>query len=315
MIQARTIIQRLQPWQAWLCGGIVGYLALSAATGTLRSFHWFMLLVIPLAFLGTERPKRFFLDWLPLFAFWLTYDRLRLIQSLLLARVAVEWPYNLERYLFGWLTGGDVPAHWSRAWLAQQAGTLHGAAISGAAQFIYLSHLFVLPAILLYFWIGGNKNEAHRRSFTLYMKSFAALHVMGILLYLLLPVAPPWWVSLNGTAQPTAQLVAETGVTSAMDGVIVQGLIRSAAHWFAAFPSLHGAYPVLMLLLARGGSRLATGTLFVYMLAMFASTVVLNQHYIIDLIAGSAVAVAAWWMATLKRRKGEVPTPPWSAAR
>jgi len=300
---AALIRQRVQPWQVWLCAAIAGYLSLSAATNTLRSFHWYMLLVVPVAFFGTEKPKRFFLDWLPLFAFWLVYDRLRLVQPMLLDRVAVAWPYDLECQAFGWMTGGQAPAHWSRAWLATQAGSAIGDAVSLAAQFIYLSHLFVLPLILLYFWIRGFRDEGDRASFTMYMRAFFALHVMAIAIYLLLPVAPPWWVSLNGAVQPTSELVAATKMTAAMDGVIVQGLIKSASNWFAAVPSLHGAYPVLMVLLAAlDKNRRLAGAFAAYMVLMFASTVVLNQHYIIDLIAGGVIALLAGWFAQLKRQ-------------
>lgn len=254
-----------------------------------------MLAVVPLAFLGAEWSKRFFIDWSPLFAFWLVYDRLRLVQPLLLDRVAVDWPYRLEQVAFGWITAGEVPAHFTRHLLASQSGTFYGDAVSFAAQIIYLSHLFVLPLILLYYWVRGFRSDIDRRSFARYMRGFAALHGLAILIYLILPVAPPWWVSLYGTVQPTQELVSSTQMTSAMDGVIVQGLIRSASNWFAAVPSLHGAYPVLMVMIASADrSRRIVGILLAYAVAMFASTVVLNQHYIIDLIAGSAVAGLAW---------------------
>jgi membrane-associated phospholipid phosphatase len=83
-----------------------------------------------------------------------------------------------------------------------------------------------------------------------------------------------------------------------MDGVIVQNLIQNASHWFAAVPSLHGAYPVLLLLLSlKERNRLVVILLSVYAVAMWVTTVVLNQHYIVDLLAGAVVAVIAWWFA------------------
>ncbi|HSE97910.1 MAG TPA: phosphatase PAP2 family protein, partial [Blastocatellia bacterium] len=272
MAVTALIRQRFQPWQFWLCAGIGGYLALSAATNTFRSFHWYLLLVVPVALFGSDWSKRFFIDWSPLFAFWLVYDRLRLVQPLLLDRVAVAWPYRLEQVAFGWLTAGEVPAHFTRSWLASHSGTLYGDSFSLAAQFIYLSHLFLLPLILLYFWVRGFKSDDDRRAFTRYMRGFAVLHGLAILIYMLLPVAPPWWVSLYGTIRPTPELVSATQMTAAMDGVIVQGLIRSASNWFAAVPSLHGAYPVLMLLFASENmmSRRMFGLLLAYAAGMFA---------------------------------------------
>jgi inositol phosphorylceramide synthase catalytic subunit len=290
---------RLYPWQITVCATICGYLAMSAATQTLRSFHWFMLLVIPIALFNDDRVRRFFVDWLPLFAFWIVYDRLRLLQPYLLDRVAVAWPYHLEQWAFGWLCGGEAPAHAARLWLASQVGTLHWAILSWSAQIVYLSHLFVLPLILIYFWFRGLSRQHQRGHFIAFMRGFAALHLLAIAVYLMLPVAPPWWISLHGVTQPTSGLVAATSMTTAMDGVIVQGLIKSASHWFAAVPSLHGAYPVLMLLLSfRTRSKPAMALLALYVPVMFAATVVLNQHYIIDLLAGSVLALIAAWYSS-----------------
>jgi membrane-associated phospholipid phosphatase len=51
---------------------------------------------------------------------------------------------------------------------------------------------------------------------------------------------------------------------------------------------------MLVLLALRDRTRPVLATLIVYAVAMWAATVVLNQHYVIDLIAGGLLAVAAW---------------------
>lgn len=257
-----------------------------------------MLLAIPAALWAWRVGRQFFIDWAPLFAFWMVYDRLRLVQPFLLERVAVKTPYLIEIWAFGWMTGGEIPAHAARTWLASHSSTPAWAAASWAAQLIYLSHVAILPLLFLPWWWKGRRVEAYRSRFTLHMRAFFALHVLGICIYLLLPVAPPWWVGLYGMAQPSAELLAQTKMSAAMDGVIVQNLIQNASQWFAAVPSLHGAYPVLLLLLAlKDRSRLTICLLALYAAAMWVTTVVLNQHYIVDLLAGAVIALAAWWLA------------------
>jgi membrane-associated phospholipid phosphatase len=280
-----------QPWKLAVSATVCGYIALCFASGTLRFHHWFLLAAIPGAMIAGERGRRFFIDLAPIFAFWFIYDRLRLVQPFLLSRVAVRWPYELERLLLGWTSAGDVPAHAQRVWLASHADTFAGEIISATLQFVYLSHLFVLPLMLFYFWHRGQTRPRDRERFLAHIRSFTALHFTGMLIYILLPAAPPWWVSLHGMAQPTADLLSQTTMTDAMDGLIVQHLIGSASVWFAAIPSLHGAYPVLMILLAlKDRNPLVITALAVYAALMFASTVVLNQHYIIDLLAGALLA-------------------------
>jgi hypothetical protein len=290
--------QRFQFWQLAVTFGVVAYLALGAATHTLKLYHWFLLLAIPGAMLAAERGRRFFIDWLPLFAFWLGYDRLRLVQPLLLSRVAVEIPYKLESWLFGWLFAGETPPHALRAWLSAHAGDLAGQTISLAAQLIYLSHIFIFPLLMLFWWLRSVWFGASREIFVRHLKAFTILNGLAILTYLLLPVAPPWWVSIHAAAQPTAQLVAQTNIATAMDGALIQKTIATAPMWFGAVPSLHGAYPVLFFLLAmRRGNFRQLAAIALYGAAMWFSTVALNQHYMIDLLAGAGVAYAAYWLS------------------
>lgn len=290
--------ERIQTWQIVVCATVSAYLALGVATKSIRSYHWLMLLAIPAALWAWRIGRQFFIDWAPLFAFWMVYDRLRLVQPHLLDRVAVKTPYLLEQWAFGWMAGGEVPAHAARAWLAAHSDMPVWAAVSWTAQLIYLSHIAILPLLFLPWWWKGRRDEADRKRFTLHMHGFFALHVLGICIYLLLPVAPPWWVGLYGMAQPSAELLAQTKMSAAMDGVIIQNLIQNASHWFAAVPSLHGAYPVLLLLLSlKDRSRFTIGLLSLYAAAMWVTTVILNQHYIVDLLAGAVIAVIAWWFA------------------
>jgi membrane-associated phospholipid phosphatase len=286
-----------------VCAVISVYLALGVATHSLRLYHWAILAAAPMAFVASNRGRRFFLDWLPLFAFWMVYDRLRLLQPLLYERVSVKGPYLIECGLFGWLAGGEAPAHAAHAWLVAHSATSYGAVIGWAAQLVYFSYLFILPAHLAVWWWRGGRHAGDRQSFVRHLSAFTLLHAVALLLYISLPVAPPWWVSLHGMAQPTADLVARTNMADAMDGVIVQGMIKNAAQWFGAVPSLHAAYPMLLFALSIGRrSRIAVATLAVYSAAMCITTVILNQHYIIDLLAAAmAVAVACMLASPVSR--------------
>lgn len=289
--------ERLQFWQVALCLGVCTYLALGLVTNTVRSYHWFMLLTVPAALMSGERGRRFFVDLAPLFGFWLVYDRLRLIQPLLYARVDVEDAFGLERWAFGWLTNGAVPAHAASAWLGGHSGAV-ARSIAWTAQAVYFSHLFVVPIVILAFWALGYSQARYRAEFCRHLRAFTLLNFGAIVIYLLLPVAPPWWVTLNGMAQPTAELVAQVNIANAMPGTLIQGMIRNASQWFAAVPSLHGAYPVLLLLLFPCKSnKLALTGFGLYACAMWIATVVLNQHYVIDLVAGALLALIAWWAA------------------
>ncbi len=291
---------RIQLWQLAVCSFVFAYLALGLATGSLRSYHWLMLLAVPGTLLSGERGRAFFLDWAPLFGFWLVYDRLRLVQPLLYSRVAVEHPFLIERAAFGWLANGTVPAHAAHSWLALHRGTL-ATTIECAAQIVYFSHLFVVPLAIAVMWMLGSSRERYRMAFVRHIRALTVLNFSAIAFYVLMPVAPPWWVTMNGMAAPTADLVAHADMAAAIHGRLIQGMIRNASQWFAAVPSLHGAYPVLLLLLLRHRlkNRRALTGVAIYACMMWAATVVLNQHYVIDLVAGAFLAIVAWRTAIL----------------
>jgi inositol phosphorylceramide synthase catalytic subunit len=292
---------RTQPWQVAVSFFVGAYLVLGVATSSVRAYHWFMLLAIPGALLSAKRGRGFFLDWAPLFAFWLVYDRLRLVQPLLYSRVEVEHPFLIERACFGWMAKGDAPAHGAFAWLASNPGAV-ATSIEWAAQIVYFSHLFVVPSVIAALWMLGSTRERCRTTFVQFVRVFTILNFSAIVVYLLLPVAPPWWVTLHGMTQPTAELVRQANMSAAMHGALIQGMIRNASQLFAAVPSLHGAYPVLLLLLGwPSRSRLTRAAILSYGCAMWAATVILNQHYIIDLLAGALLAVIAWWVAKSPR--------------
>jgi hypothetical protein len=288
---------RVQPWKACVCASICAFLAIAAATHSLRTYHWFLLLAIPAVAIAAERGRSFVVGWAPLFLFWIAYDRLRLIQPLLFERVAVAWPYEFERLMFGWLAGGQTPPHLAHAWLISAAGSFPADVVRVAAEAVYVSHIFVYPLLFLLWWVRGFSldSQPHREQFAINVKAFTALNVAGLLCYVLIPAAPPWWVTLNGFAQPTPDLVASADLAAAMSGTLIQKTIATAPQWFAAIPSLHGGYPVLLLLMNRRSVRPAVWAgMAAYGAAIWASTVVLNQHYVIDLLAGAAIAVAVW---------------------
>ncbi|HQR39093.1 MAG TPA: phosphatase PAP2 family protein [Blastocatellia bacterium] len=285
----------IEPWRIVVCVTVLGFLALAVSTGTFKLYQLATLIAIPGALLAADTGRRFFFEWGPLMCTWLAYDRLRLVQPWLLDRVAVRWPYDVEIILFGWLAGGRVPAHAARAWLAGHIGSPFWHSASLALQVVYFSHLWFYPLLFLAWWIAGFRRADARDRARRHVIAFAILNCIGFACYIAVPAAPPWWVSLYGFETPTPALVLAANIPAAMDGAIVQRLLATAPNWFAAVPSLHGGYPVLLFLLAWRERRTAWMVFVVcYGAAMWVSTVVLNQHYIIDLLLGAGVAVVAF---------------------
>ncbi|HZS43638.1 MAG TPA: phosphatase PAP2 family protein [Blastocatellia bacterium] len=294
--------RRIQIWQIVVTVFVIGYVLLAAVTNTFRFYHWLLLLAVPGALLSDERGKKLFFDWSPIFFFWLAYDRLRLLQPLLLDRVYVRGPFRAELSLFGWLASGRVPPNAARDWLAAHSNSFFWPAFHIAMQCVYMSHLFFLPLVLVALWIAGLTRTRWRMVFVNLMWSLVTLNVFGLIGYLVFPAAPPWWITIHGLEQPTQALVAQTSLASGMDGSIIQHMIATAPDWFAAIPSMHGAYPILLFLVLRrfNVGKLLLAIVALYAAAMWTATVVLNQHYIIDLIIGGSLSIITFLIYRLR---------------
>jgi membrane-associated phospholipid phosphatase len=138
----------------------------------------------------------------------------------------------------------------------------------------------------------------HRR---LYLRSaalMAACFDLGCVVYWAVPTAPPWWAGANGNMPPVRRIMAETGER------VWKRLWRPLYHSlegnpFAAMPSLHFGTSVMAARLLSGVGRGPATLGWSYALTLGFGLVYLGEHYLIDLIAGFALAEAVWRAAPL----------------
>ena len=258
-------------------------------------------------------------DWAPLIAVLFAYDFLRGQANELGARLAdlpsldngktgpdgIDHAHVLpqlraDEWLFGWLTGGQVPTVWLQDRLY----------VPGDVQWydiaivpVYMSHFLVPMALAVLLWTF--RYALFRR----YVWTLVTLTLLTLATYAAFPAAPPWMASMNGYLPEGIARV--TSVTLQATGV---GTIRSAvqqgeayANAVAAIPSLHSAVPMMVLLFAWNLVRVRTRVLLaLYILAMTFTLTYGGEHYIVDAFIGWAyAAVAVYGIAWLfDRRSG-----------
>ncbi len=250
-----------------------------------------------------EGPRRFMGEWAPMILFWLSYDSMRIWGVRLFHRVEVEQPFRWEAAMFLSPDGSIWPFYFARRMSHSGTGWV-GRALEGYSTMIYLSYLFAVPCIMLVLWIRKRMTLFRRMLWT-----FTILNFSGLVLYVLYPAAPPWWVYENGFALPTLENSRPAGFS---DSKTLSTLFQYSANRFGAIPSLHAAHPLLLVLvLARHGVRARWISLAAfYALSMWFATVFLNQHYIIDLLIGAALIP----LAMLGDRIAERRTPGFHSA-
>lgn len=128
-----------------------------------------------------------------------------------------------------------------------------------------------------------------RSSWRLFRNWFLAINFIAVLVFALLPTAPPRMIFTSGVAD--INFLHGIRMHILEDGVL--------ANPFAAMPSLHFGYALfiglMLYTLAHGRWTRYLG--FVYAFVVLIAIVATGNHFIIDAVAGALVVLAAWAFA------------------
>ncbi|MBD3235578.1 MAG: phosphatase PAP2 family protein [Candidatus Eisenbacteria bacterium] len=258
-----------------------------------RPDHAFLIFLIVVLLL--RQAKAFLRDWSPFIGAWIVYDMMRGVADDLRSRVLVEGLYRLEVKLFGWLTGGEAPPIYSLTFQQRFADSFLKRFLDNLSSTVYAMHM---GAVILVAWVLWH-TVRDRRLFYRFAVCFTVLNILGFATFLAVPTAPPWYVNEYGFAQPPAEFKGHgAGSLINFDRQIGYPLFenlygRMNPNRFAAFPSLHAAYAVLVFLFLWRRYRWRASPAILYPLGVSVGAVYLVHHYIIDVLAGYAYVVAA----------------------
>jgi membrane-associated phospholipid phosphatase len=286
----------------WLTvGGLLAFIAASVALvateGLILSrdwlFAWLLLGLLAVSLADVKRWARgVIVDWLPLMAVLLLYDLSKPVSEWLGTRPHVLPQLDLDR----WLTGGAVPTVWLQHSL-HRPGVAHW--YDDVAFFVYLSHFFVTLAVAAALW-----RLAYPR-FKRFRTLVVGLATAGFVTYVLFPAVPPWLAAWEGHIAPVDRLIA--GMWGHVGLQPAQALFENHGEFYnqvAALPSLHAAYPMLLLLFFWRDGRWARLGLGLYVLAMGFTLVYTGEHYLTDLLVGWGYAGGVFaTVAALGRRR------------
>jgi membrane-associated phospholipid phosphatase len=250
------------------------------------------------------RISEWLIDVLPPFVlFGVIYEALGLLRTFVASRgVHTRWPYLVDKVLFG---VGDDSARLS---LNEIFVRHHWPAVDLVTGVAYLVFIYAVLAFAVF--LGAiDRSEAGRRRLRSLGWTFLGVNVAGYLTYLMLPVAPPWYVESRGFGPVDIHAAASPAALVRWDALVGVPYFRNfyahATDVFGAMPSMHCAYPMLLLLFSTElrRPRLTAGLVF-FQLVMCFSAVYLQHHYMSDVLAGMGYAsagyliqrrVLAWW--------------------
>jgi hypothetical protein len=143
--------------------------------------------------------------------------------------------------------------------------------------------------------------------------AFLAMNLAAFVCYRLYPAAPPWYFHAHGCTVDLAARASEGPNLARVDAWLgfdyFGGFYARSKNVFGAVPSLHCAYPLLIVLegwrpfgtLKRAGWPLRIAAV-AYSVWMIAAAVYLDHHWIIDVVVGLGFAVVTFTALRAGRR-------------
>ena len=199
----------------------------------------------------------------------------------------VQYAIDIDEFLFF----GHVPTVWLQERLFDADNLSFEDYLATAIHWSF----FVAPhamAVAVFLW--------RRDLFPRYAILIVGTMYLGLLLFFLLPTAPPWLASELGYLPPLARVMDYVGA-ELTPGDSYNTLYESLGvpNAVAAMPSIHMGVTFAMALWAgRRYPRLAVG-LTVYSAAMGLSLVYMAEHYVADLLAGMLCALVMFVVVTV----------------
>ena len=219
------------------------------------------------------------LEWLPFFALLVAYDRLRGAVSVTAVQAHVVPQIDFDKALFA----GHLPTVWLQEHL-WHAG--HPRWYDYGVWAVYMTHFFAVWVTAAVIW------RVARDRFRRYAVTAVALSLSAFATYWAFPAQPPWMAGETIKMASVDRIVP--GVWGQLGVGTAQSLYenRDFVNPVAAMPSLHAAFPLMLLLFFWSAGRWVRLALALYTLAMAFALVYGGEHFVIDILAGWAMALA-----------------------
>jgi inositol phosphorylceramide synthase catalytic subunit len=271
------------------CGILsLGYLILSYFLVGFNIDQIVLIMVFNTLYFFNQNTRRLALGLSIFIVYWIIFNYMKAFPNYNFNEVSIGSLYDLEKTLFGISTPSGVVIP-SEYFLNFSNSTLD--ILSGIFYLCWIPVPLVFAIILFY---------RDRKSFFLFSLTFFLANIIGFIGYYIYPAAPPWYVMQNGFEflSSTPGNMAGLGRFDQHLGFpLFEGIYSKSSNVFAAMPSLHAAY---MLIVVYYGLRTGFGkyNLFfaIIMAGIWFTAVYSAHHYVIDVIAGIVTALVSIYL-------------------
>jgi hypothetical protein len=258
------------------------YLVLSAWLVGYKSDQLFLIIIFNLLYFISSATRKFIIGFSIFIVYWIIFDYMKAFPNYNYNTVHIADLYNFEKKLFGINFNGKLltPNEYWR---------VNGNTFLDVTAGIFYLCWIPVPLAFAAFLFFKNKKQ-----FLYFSLTFVLVNFLGFIVYYLYPAAPPWYVQYHGFDFHAATRGNTAGLVK-FDNYFHAGIFKSiyskGSNVFAAMPSLHSSYPVVVLYYGLK-NRLGIINIFfaIVMLGIWSTAVYASHHYILDVLAGIVCA-------------------------
>jgi membrane-associated phospholipid phosphatase len=260
------------------------YLLVSILLIGFRTDQLALTLLFNICFFLSPTARKFITGFSIFIIYWILFDYMKAFPNYTFNTVHIQDLYDAEKFFFGISGAGKTITpneYWlqhSRTWLDLLSGVF------------YLCWIPVPLAFAAYLFFTDKALFLH------FSLTFVLVNLLGFVIYYAYPAAPPWYYQLYG-AHFIPGTPGNTATLHKFDDFLSLNVFRSlyakSSNVFAAMPSLHSSYPLIVLFY---GVRKKLGWMnivfAVVALGIWFAAVYTGHHYILDVLAGVVCAGA-----------------------
>jgi len=256
----------------------VAYLLVSYFLVGYKSDQLVLLGIFNLCFYATGTTRRFILGFTIFIVYWIIFDYMKAFPNYNYNDVAIGELYHAEKKLFGIHFNNSVLTPNEYLYLKR---TSFIDVFSGLFYLCWIPVPLAFAAYLFY----RNKQQFLRFALT-----FVLVNMLGFIVYYAYPAAPPWYIQVHGFKfQPLTQgnMAGLARFDKFFNINLFKSIYAKGSNVFAAMPSLHSSYPVIVLYYGIKNKLGIINVFFaVVMAGIWFTAVYASHHYILDVLAG-----------------------------
>lgn len=253
--------------------------------------------IIYAIFLVVPLTCQFFLPAVPVVSWILAFYSNRFIPPNYRPSISVVLLPTLESVLYG-ANISDILTRFTHPLLDLIAWVPYG-----------IGHYVIPFVVAAFLWLFRPKEVLHQ-----WARIFGYMNLLGVLVQIFFPCAPPWYEVIHGLTPANYGMRGSPGGLGRIDRLFgtagYTAAFTNSPLVFGAFPSLHAACATLEALFISHFFPHTTKFVWGYTLVLFWATMYMTHHYLIDVVGGACLAVAAFYLMLPDELRGPMATAP-----